>query len=398
MPFRARGASSSSRSARRSPRRTRRGIIHRDLKPENLMSIRRRDGTEHAKVLDFGLAKLRERDESAAITAGGQVRRHAVLHVARAGPRRGARPARRRLQPGRDALPRAHAALPPFQAPSPIGVLAKHLTDEVVPPRHARARAGAAARGRRASCLRAMAKAARGSLRVGGRGPGRPRAALASRPATRRARRRGVARAAARRLDGARRRRISIADAESRSAGSGGRRPAPPGPRRASSARCERRKLRLRLGVPLGIAALVAGRRRRSTLDVAAPRPVTTRARAQQHRRLRQPASRRTSPCRGASARRSRAGTRTSTTSGFPPARARASSARGCDGDPRHRSGARALRRSGAAPRQGRRPRPRLGRVAAADVDWAGRGLSAGAPGLDRGDSRPTRTSPIATR
>lgn len=36
------------------------GIIHRDLKPENLFIARRRDGAEHVKVLDFGVAKLME--------------------------------------------------------------------------------------------------------------------------------------------------------------------------------------------------------------------------------------------------------------------------------------------------------------------------------------------------
>jgi serine/threonine protein kinase len=35
-----------------------RGVIHRDLKPENLLLVRRDDGLETCKVLDFGLAKL----------------------------------------------------------------------------------------------------------------------------------------------------------------------------------------------------------------------------------------------------------------------------------------------------------------------------------------------------
>jgi serine/threonine-protein kinase len=34
------------------------GIIHRDLKPENFFLSRRRDGTPHVKVLDFGISKL----------------------------------------------------------------------------------------------------------------------------------------------------------------------------------------------------------------------------------------------------------------------------------------------------------------------------------------------------
>ena len=109
------------------------GIIHRDLKPENLMSILRRDGTEHAKVLDFGLAKLREREDSAAITLGGAVvgtPYYMAPEQVRAEP----------LDPRADVyslgatLYRVLTGVPPFQAPSPVAVLSKHLTEEAVPP------------------------------------------------------------------------------------------------------------------------------------------------------------------------------------------------------------------------------------------------------------------------
>src|SRR5664280_1680004 len=40
------------------------GIIHRDLKPSNLFVIRRTDGTESIKLLDFGISKITRATES----------------------------------------------------------------------------------------------------------------------------------------------------------------------------------------------------------------------------------------------------------------------------------------------------------------------------------------------
>ncbi len=50
------------------------GIIHRDLKPENVMLCSNGDGSEHAVVMDFGLAKLhRVGSEMEKLTATGVV-------------------------------------------------------------------------------------------------------------------------------------------------------------------------------------------------------------------------------------------------------------------------------------------------------------------------------------
>ena len=47
-------------------------IVHRDLKPENVMICRAEDGTEHAVVMDFGLAKERKAEgELQKLTATG---------------------------------------------------------------------------------------------------------------------------------------------------------------------------------------------------------------------------------------------------------------------------------------------------------------------------------------
>jgi serine/threonine-protein kinase len=113
------------------------GVVHRDLKPENLMVVRRRDGSEHVKVLDFGLAKLRERATDpghSAVSSGGQVI-GTPYYMAPEQVRGEPLDARADLYSVGATLYRVLTGVPPFDAPSPMSVLAKHITDEVVPPR-----------------------------------------------------------------------------------------------------------------------------------------------------------------------------------------------------------------------------------------------------------------------
>ena len=49
------------------------GIVHRDLKPENILISRTKEGSDLAKVLDFGLAKLREAPELNEVTGHGTI-------------------------------------------------------------------------------------------------------------------------------------------------------------------------------------------------------------------------------------------------------------------------------------------------------------------------------------
>jgi serine/threonine-protein kinase len=108
------------------------GIVHRDVKPENIMLVRGRDGTDVAKVLDFGLAKLREGAELNEVTSQGaivgtpyymapeQIRGEGVDH-------------RTDIYALGALMYRALTGHYPFNGPTPMAVFTKHLTEAPVP-------------------------------------------------------------------------------------------------------------------------------------------------------------------------------------------------------------------------------------------------------------------------
>ncbi|MBX3252113.1 MAG: protein kinase [Myxococcales bacterium] len=108
------------------------GIVHRDLKPENVLVATDHQGREHAKVCDFGLAKLVEA-EGSAITVTG--------FVCGTPEYMAPEQARGEALDGRSDLYAIGCLLyllltgeVPFKTSSALGTITEHLTKPVEPP------------------------------------------------------------------------------------------------------------------------------------------------------------------------------------------------------------------------------------------------------------------------
>jgi len=109
------------------------GIIHRDLKPENLLVSRARDGRDLVKVLDFGLAKLRDSEEHNAVTARGSLV-GTPFYMSPEQIRAEELDARSDVYAMGALMYRLLTGVHPFSAATPVAVLTAHLTEELMPP------------------------------------------------------------------------------------------------------------------------------------------------------------------------------------------------------------------------------------------------------------------------
>lgn len=111
----------------------RKGIVHRDLKPENIIVSKTQDGLEFAKVVDFGLAELRFGKSKTRITAQGSLvgtpHYMAPEHI-----RGEAVDARTDVYALGAVMFKLLTGDPPFSAPTPMGIITRHLVDPVEPP------------------------------------------------------------------------------------------------------------------------------------------------------------------------------------------------------------------------------------------------------------------------
>jgi len=109
------------------------GIVHRDLKPENIIIVKGQAGEDVVKVLDFGLAKLRDSPELSDVTSRGAI--VGTPYYMSPEQIRG-----ETVGPPGDVYSLGalmYACLTGtvvFDAPSPIAVLSLHLTENPEPP------------------------------------------------------------------------------------------------------------------------------------------------------------------------------------------------------------------------------------------------------------------------
>jgi serine/threonine-protein kinase len=112
----------------------RNGIVHRDLKPENVMVCAGPDGAEYAKVLDFGLSRLKELGpDDCEITAKGNVI-GTPYYMSPEHIRGEELDVRADVYSLGATLYRMVTGEPPYQANTPVGVITLCLTEPLVPP------------------------------------------------------------------------------------------------------------------------------------------------------------------------------------------------------------------------------------------------------------------------
>jgi serine/threonine-protein kinase len=109
------------------------GVIHRDLKPENILISRTRDGRDLVKVLDFGLAKLRDNEELNQVTARGSLV-GTPFYMSPEQIRGEALDARSDVYSLGALLYRLITGEHPYSGTTPVAVLTQHLTEELRPP------------------------------------------------------------------------------------------------------------------------------------------------------------------------------------------------------------------------------------------------------------------------
>jgi hypothetical protein len=109
------------------------GVIHRDIKPENVMIVDTREQHDFVKVLDFGIAKLRDAEANVATQRGHligtphymapeQIRAEGIDH-------------RVDIYALGALMYKAVTGDTPFTADNPLEVLGKHLNEPLVPVR-----------------------------------------------------------------------------------------------------------------------------------------------------------------------------------------------------------------------------------------------------------------------
>jgi serine/threonine-protein kinase len=109
------------------------GVVHRDLKPENVLVTRTHRGRDFVKVLDFGLAKLSEREELADVSEQGAIV-GTPYYMSPEQIRGEDVDARADIYSFGAMMYRLLTGEHPYEARTPVGVVTKHLTAALVPP------------------------------------------------------------------------------------------------------------------------------------------------------------------------------------------------------------------------------------------------------------------------